>query len=95
MRGSVWTSEQDDWLRTLRFGGLTWDAVARTMCLGRNTVVERGRRLGARRSGIASHQAGDEPLDRPARPPGHPSTWGLITKGTVLHDSPYPYPVFL
>ncbi len=36
-----------------------------------------------------------EPADRPARPSGHPLTWGLITAGTVLDGAVYPYPVFL
>jgi hypothetical protein len=33
--------------------------------------------------------------DRPAHPPGHPTSWGLLTDGTVLAGQPYPYPVFL
>ena len=34
------------------------------------------------------------PADRPPLPSGHPTTWGLITSGTVLECSAYPYPVF-
>ena len=34
------------------------------------------------------------PGDRPPLPSGHPVTWGLITCGTVLERSVYPYPVF-
>lgn len=34
------------------------------------------------------------PLDRPAMPAGHPVTWGLLTVGTVLEGTPYPFPVF-
>ena len=40
----------------------------------------------------------DFPDRRPSRPPlcaGHPTTWDLINKGTVLEGSPYPLPVFL
>jgi hypothetical protein len=36
-----------------------------------------------------------EARDRPARPAGHPHTWGMITAGTVLEGEKYPYPVFL
>lgn len=25
---------------------------------------------------------------------GHPVTWGLLTAGTVLEGTPYPFPVF-
>ena len=28
--------------------------------------------------------------DRPALPAGHPTTWGLITAGTILEGSAYP-----
>ena len=34
------------------------------------------------------------PADRPPLPSGHPITWSLITDGTVLERSAYPYPVF-
>lgn len=95
MRGTVWTEALDDHLRTLRYAGLTWDAVAQAMCLGRNTVLERARKLGARRRGPVMAPDLDDPADRPARPPGHPATWGMITNGTVLQGAPYPYPVFL
>ena len=27
--------------------------------------------------------------DRPALPPGHPLSWGLLTLGTLLEGSPY------
>jgi len=33
--------------------------------------------------------------DRPALPAGHPTTWGAITRGTVLDSAEYPFPVFL
>ena len=91
----VWTAELDGQLRALRAAGLTWDAIARDMDLGRNTVLERGRRLGARRlRPVPVFDAAELP-DRPARPPGHPSSWAAINAGTVLEGQPYPYPVFL
>ena len=34
------------------------------------------------------------PLDRPPLPSGHPISWGSITSGTVLEQSPYPFPIF-
>ncbi len=94
MRAQIaWSSSLDDRLRDLRWRGLTWDAIAREMQMGRNTVLERGRRLGARRQAVV--RARQEDADRPARPPGHPLTWGLITAGTLLEGCPYPYPVFV
>ena len=34
------------------------------------------------------------PTDRPALPPGSPESWGAITENTVLHQAPYPFPVY-
>jgi hypothetical protein len=96
MRAHVkWTAELDGRLRELRSGGMTWDGIAAAMALGRNTVLERGRKIGARRIRKAPCCALEEPRDRPARQAGHPLTWGLINAGTVLEGEAYPYPVFL
>ena len=95
MRAHVkWTAELDERLRNLRSAGVTWDGIASAMSLGRNTVLERGRKIGARRTPTCPPPA-EEARDRPARQPGHPATWGLITSGTVLEGETYPYPVFL
>jgi hypothetical protein len=90
----VWTAALDSEVRALRTAGLTWGAVAREMRLGRNTVLERGRRIGARRPRMHAEPVMEEAADRPAKPAGHPDTWGLITAGTVLEGAPYPFPVF-
>jgi hypothetical protein len=74
---------------------MTWPALAEAMGLGRNTVIERGRRIGARNLPRRRPVVEAEALDRPPRPPGHPDSWGLITAGTVLEGSPYPFPVFM
>jgi hypothetical protein len=92
---TCWTAALDQRLRTLRATGLTWDQMATEMGLGRNTVLERGRRLGACGPRRSVGRIELEPHDRPARPPGHPATWALLTRGTVLDGQPYPYPVFL
>jgi len=96
MRSRVeWTQERDDRLMALRRGGMTWDDIATDMSLGRNTVLERGRRIGAKRVAQARQGNVEEPRDRPARQAGHPLTWDLINRGTVLEGEAYPYPVFL
>jgi hypothetical protein len=64
------------------------------MGLGRNTVLERGRKIGARRMAPLPASP-EEPKDRAARQASHPLTWGLLTRGTVLDGEAYPYPVFL
>ncbi len=96
MRAHVhWTPELDDRLRGLRTANMTWDAIALAMGLGRNTVLERGRKIGARRLRLCVPVAAEEARDRPARQAGHPETWGLLTAGTLLEGEAYPYPVFL
>jgi len=89
-----WTQGQDAQLRRLRAEGANWDAIAALLGLTRWAVIERGRRIGAR------HPPADfvPPPEDPGRPPlpaGHPTSWGTITRGTVLDAVPYPLPVFL
>ncbi len=91
--GTVWTPELDAKLLSLRLTGVGWGDIARELELGRYTVVERGRRLGARRA--PRPRVVVEDRDRPPRPPGHPDSWALITAGTLLDGQAYPYPVFL
>ena len=96
MRAHVrWTPELDARLRELRAAGTTWDGIALAMELGRNTVLERGRKIGARRLRKPLCCAAEEARDRPARQAGHPLTWELLNAGTVLEGEAYPYPVFL
>ncbi len=90
-----WTDTLDTRLCLLRHAGLTWDGIAQAMGLGRNTVLERGRKIGARRPAQRPVLAVADSRDRPALTPGHPESWGLITAGTVLDGEAYPYPVFL
>jgi hypothetical protein len=91
----AWTVGLDEQIKALRMSGQTWEQVALELGLGRNTVLERGRRLGACKMPKPILRDVSEAADRPARPPGHPVTWGLITTGTVLDGAAYPYPVFL
>ena len=51
--------------------------------------------MGLNQTSMRLHVTGRPgPADRPALPPGHPITWGLITSGTVLEQASYPFPVF-
>jgi len=88
-----WTAAEDNQLRRLRAEGATWDAIAAVLHLTRWTVIERGRRIGARRPPpdfvAPPEDPGREPL-----PPGHPRSWGAITADSVLEGTPYPLPVF-
>jgi hypothetical protein len=63
--------------------------------LGRHrfTVIERGRRIGARRP-PPEFQPPPPDLSRPPLPAGHPQSWEALTVGTVLEGTDYPLPVF-
>lgn len=91
-RKLAWTEAQDVQIRRLRLEGASWDAIAASVGLNRWAVIERGRRIGARRPPPdcpPPQDAAREPL-----PPGHPISWNAITAGTVLEGSAYPLPVF-
>ncbi len=86
-----WTHAQDTRIRRLRGEGATWDAIAASLGLGRWTVIERGRRIGARPPPPEFVPPPDDP-NRDPLPAGHPRTWGVMNAGTVLADEPYPLP---
>jgi hypothetical protein len=88
-----WTSAQDARIRRLRSEGATWDDVGVELGLNRSTVIERGRRIGARAPPPEFVAVPDEP-NRGPLPAGHSRTWGVMTAGTVLADEPYPLPMF-
>ena len=87
-----WTEAQNMKIRRMRAESASWDTIAVAVGVTRWTVIERGRRLGAR---LPPHdfQAPPEDPDRPSLPPGHPETWGIIIKGMSLEGMPYPIPV--
>lgn len=95
MRAATWTPVMDRQLVGLRAAGASWESIALSFGLGRYTVVERGRRLGARKDVVQLPLSTVEARDRPPRPSGHPDSWDLINAGTVLAGRPYPFPVFL
>jgi hypothetical protein len=93
----IWSSHADAQLLHLRAAGMPWHAVASQLQVGRNSVIERARRLGL--PPITRMQPLARPVpqrtDRPALPPGHPLSWLAITSNSTLEGLPYPFPVFL
>ena len=88
-----WTEAQDLQIRRLRAEGATWDAISAVLGLTRWTVIERGRRIGARRPPRELPEQREDPARDPL-PPGDPRSWGALTVGTVLEGMPYPLPLF-
>ena len=91
----TWTASMDERLRKWRLAGATWDAIAVAFGLGRETVRERGRKIGAKRCMFPSGPCFVEgTAARPPLPPGHEISWGLLTRGTLLEGEDYPLPRF-
>lgn len=88
-----WTEAQDIQIKRLRAEGVTWESIAAGLGLTRWAVIERGRRIGARRP-PREPMNGPEDAARDPLPPGHPRSWDVLTTGTVLENTPYPLPVF-
>ena len=86
-----WSEAQDATIRRMRAENASWDSIAAAVGVTRWTVIERGRRLGARLSHPEEDPVSDD-LERPTLLPGHPDTWGAIIKGTSLEGMPYPIP---
>lgn len=86
-----WTLVQDVQIRRMRAECASWDAIAAAIGLTRWTVIERGRRIGARLPPPDFEPPAEDP-ERPALPAGHRETWDVIIRGTCLEGMPYPIP---
>lgn len=86
----LWTDARDTCIRRLRAEGASWDTIAAAIQVSRWSAIERGRLIGAR----APEKPEPPPADlaREPLPAGHPLTWGLLTQGTVLEGTAYPWP---
>ena len=86
-----WTAAQDSKIKRMRAESASWDNISAAIGVTRWTVIERGRRIGARLP-PPDFQPRPEDPDRPALPPGHQETWGVINKGLSLEGMAYPMP---
>jgi hypothetical protein len=86
-----WTAVQDMKIKRMRAESASWDSIAVAVGVTRWTVIERGRRVGARLP-PPDFQPSPEDPERPTLPPGHQHTWGIIISGTSLDGMPYPIP---
>jgi hypothetical protein len=91
-----WTAQADAGLRRLRARGVPWAAIAAVLGIDRTTLIRHGLAIDAR--GPAPVPRPDPDLEDPAREPlgaGHPRAWRLLTAGTALAATPYPWPPVL
>ena len=84
-----WTDVRDRALRGMRHDRVSWDAIASTLGLPVSTCMDRARAIGARPALVVVLVEEDVSNMRLPLPPGHPTTWGLLTRGTVLEGSRY------
>ncbi len=89
----LWTQVRDNQIRQLRSDGASWDSIAEGLLLSRFTVIERGRRIGARKAPAAPRILPEDPGREPL-PPGHPNSWQALNSGSSLDGEPYPFPLF-
>jgi hypothetical protein len=87
-----WTEVQDTKIKRMRAERAAWDTIAIAVGVTRWTVIERGRRLGARLPPPEFEPPPDDP-ERPPLPSGHEATWGAIVRGTSLEGMQYPIPI--
>jgi hypothetical protein len=86
-----WTEVQDMKIKRMRAENASWDSIAVAVGVTRWTVIERGRRLGARLPPADSEPRREDP-ERSPLPPGHKATWDVIIHGTCLEGLSYPIP---
>ncbi len=87
-RKIYWTNAQDTTIKRHRAEGATWDTIAELLHLTRYTVIDRGRRIGARPPPTDFIPPPDDP-NRDPLPSGHPRAWDPLVKGTWLAGVPY------
>lgn len=86
----VWQASDDETILAMRNNRCPWDQIALALGISRFTVIERGRHIGASLGPAPETVPEIDDARRPMRP-GHPTSWGAITNGTVLDGAFYRY----
>ena len=86
-----WNDALDNQLRQLRQAHASWDEISLIINRPVSTCMDRCRAIGAKfpKTSVPISNAEDISDWRQPLPPGHPVTWGLLTRGTVLENCPY------
>jgi hypothetical protein len=86
------TQEMDDLLRRLLYENVPWEGISLRFARPISSCMDRARAIGARRLRVLTVVPDDVSDLRLPLPPGHPETWGLLTRGTCLEGTAYPTP---
>lgn len=88
-----WTPARDEVLRTHRTNRASWTSIALSLGVTPDVARERARAMGVRRP-VRQPESPEPSCDpeRPPLPPGHPIAWSVLTEGTLLAGTAYPWP---
>jgi hypothetical protein len=93
----LWSAAEIETVATMRTAGETWGAIGERLGISRTTVMSHAVKIGLWTPGSTTGDTtpkparGDDPdRYRPAYPPGHAETWGIIVRGTCLENMEYP-----
>jgi hypothetical protein len=87
----LWTPDEDTAIAAQRAARLAWDRIAAHARASRSAVIDRARALGVPPLMPLPSAPADE-SNRDPLPAGHPTAWAVLTEGTLLDATPYPYP---
>lgn len=92
MRKREWTAGQDDCIRVMRSVGATWQQIADVLKVPHQAVIDRGRAVLRAERGSVPREAevAAEVRERGPLPAGHPVSWGILTRGTMLEGTKWP-----
>ncbi len=88
----LWTTHADSLIHRLRRTGATWDEIAVALRISRWSIIARGRRIGALAPERLTPTAAEADPAREALAAGHHLAWEVLTAGTLLAVTSYPWP---
>lgn len=91
----LWTEDADSLIHRLRLAGATWDETAAALRVSRWSAIARGRRIGALAPERPAAAAAEADPRREALAAGHRLAWDVLTSGTLLAGTRYPWPPLL
>lgn len=89
-----WTDQLDAAISRMRHAEQTWEGIAAAIGVSRWKIIERAKIIGVWTPPLprkADPETFAPPDEREPFEPGHPETWGAITRGTLLEGAPYAY----
>ncbi len=87
----LWTPQDDTTIRHRRAERMSLDGIAIVLHVSRSAVIDRARAIGVPPlPPLPRPEPG--PATRDPLPAGDPIAWAVLTEGTLLAESAFPYP---